>query len=109
MLTRKTVGAVVGGVGLMLSSVLAGGAAGIPAADGPAVSQPAAPWAGHLAAMDQALKVGNVAAAQSAWRDAYGAALGSRRWDGFAETGDAALRLGRASASPTTSPGCASP
>ena len=100
MLTGRTVGAVVGGVGLMLSSALASGAAGIPAADGPAVSQPAAPWAGHLAAMDQALKVGNVAAAQSAWRDAYGAALGSRRWDGFADAGDAALRLGRASGAP---------
>ncbi|HEY2995833.1 MAG TPA: hypothetical protein VGM22_23705 [Methylomirabilota bacterium] len=101
MLTRRTVGAVVGSVGLMLSSALVSGAVGIPGAGGPAAaSQSVAPWAVHLATMDRALQAGDVAAAQTAWRDAYGAAHASRRWDGFAETGDAALRLGRASASP---------
>jgi hypothetical protein len=41
-----------------------------------------------------------VAAALSAWHAAYGAALGSRRWDGFADVGDAYLRIGRASGAP---------
>ena len=101
MVTRKTVGAVVGSLGLVLTSALVSGAVSVPWAAGPAALRPAvAPWAGHLAMVDEALRAGDVTAAQKAWHAAYGAALGSRRWEGFADTGDAYLRIGRASGSP---------
>jgi hypothetical protein len=101
MVTRKTVGAVVGGVGIVLSGALVTGAVSVPRTTGPEALRPAtAPWATHLAAVDEALRAGDVMAAQKAWHAAYGAALGSRRWDGFADTGDAYLRVGRASGSP---------
>lgn len=101
MATRKTVGAVVAGLGLVLSSVLASGVAVARGADPSAPRQVIAPWAGHLATMDAALATGDVVTAQAAWREGYGVALGSRRWDGFAAAGDAALRLGRASGAPS--------
>jgi len=101
MATRKTVGAVVAGLGLVLSGVLVSGSVAVArGADPTAPRQTVAPWAGHLAKMDAALAAGDVAKAQTEWREAYGAALGSRRWDGFADAGDAALRLGRASGAP---------
>ncbi len=99
MATRKTVGAVV--AGLVLSSVLASGGVEVArGADPSAPRQVIAPWAGHLATMDVALATGDVVTAQAAWREAYGLALGTRRWDGCADAADAALRLGRASGSP---------
>ena len=102
MMTRKAVGAVVTGLGLVLSGVLlTGGAAVARGSDPSAPRQTVAPWTAHLASMDQALQAGDVHAAQNAWREAYGAALGSRRWEGFADAGDAAIRLGRASGSPS--------
>ena len=55
----------------------------------------------HLAAVDAALATGDVAAATRAWHAAYGATIGSRRWEGFADAGDAYLRIARASGSPT--------
>jgi hypothetical protein len=54
----------------------------------------------HIAAVDAALASGDVAAALRAWHQAYGTILGSRRWEGFAEAGDAYLRIARASGSP---------
>ena len=54
----------------------------------------------HLAAVDTALTTGDVAAALRAWHAAYGATIGSRRWEGFADAGDAYLRIARASGSP---------
>jgi len=54
----------------------------------------------HLAAVDAALATGDVTAAMRAWHAAYGATIGSRRWEGFAEAGDAYLRIARASGSP---------
>ncbi len=54
------------------------------------------PWSAALAAVSDALAAKNVGAADRAWRDAYGAALGSRTWVGMAEVGDAALRIGDA-------------
>jgi len=103
MVNRKTVGAMmVGGVGLVVSSTLVSSAVRAPHAAGPTLSsQRAAPWAGHLATMDAALHAGDVVTATRAWHDAYGAALGSRRWEGFADLAEAALRMGRASGSPT--------
>ncbi len=100
MATRKMVGAMVAGLGLVLSGALVSGAIAR-GSDPASPRQMVSPWAKHLATMDEALRVGDVAAAQTAWREAYGAALGSRRWEGFADAGDAALRLGRASGSPS--------
>ena len=54
----------------------------------------------HLAAIDAALATGDVATALRAWHAAYGATIGSRRWEGFADAGDAYLRIARASGSP---------
>jgi len=100
MASRKTVGAVVAGLGLVLASTLGSGIAVARGTDPSSPRHAVAPWTGHLAAMDEALRAGDVSAAQRAWHEAYGAALGSRRWEGFADTGDAALRLGRASGWP---------
>jgi hypothetical protein len=100
MVTRKTLGAVVMGLGLVLTSVLASGIAVARGTDPTAPRQTVAPWTAHLATMDEALRAGDVAAAQTAWREAYAAAQASRRWEGLAEAGDAALRLGQASGTP---------
>jgi hypothetical protein len=55
----------------------------------------------HLTAIDAALAAGDVPAALRAWHEAYGAMMESRRWEGFAEAGDAYLRIARASGSPS--------
>jgi hypothetical protein len=47
----------------------------------------------RLAAMDEALARGDVSRAISDWRDAYGLALGSWRWEAMILVGDAALRI----------------
>ena len=52
------------------------------------------PWTAHLRRVDDALGQQNLRAADLAWRDAYVAALVSRRWDGLVEVGDAYLRIG---------------
>ena len=98
----KTVGAAVAGLALVLTSVLGGGAIAAARGADPTAPRPATPWAGHLTTMDEALRAGDVTGAQKAWHAAYGAALGSRRWEGFADAGDAALRLGRASGAPAS-------
>jgi hypothetical protein len=102
MVTGKTVGAVVGGLGLVLSSTLMSGAVSVSRGADPSAPRGAAPWAAHLATVDAALTTGDVPTALSAWHAAYGAALGSRRWEGFADAGDAYLRIGRASSTPAS-------
>ena len=62
----------------------------------PTVASAEAPWAPHLHAVEEALAQQNVSRAVHAWRDAYGAALGSRRWDGALAVGDAYLKIGDA-------------
>ena len=54
----------------------------------------------RLTAVDAALAAGDVSAALRAWHEAYGATMGSRRWEGYADAGDAYLRIARASGSP---------
>jgi hypothetical protein len=54
----------------------------------------------QLTAVDTALATGDVAAALRAWHEVYSATLGTRRWEGFAEAGDAFLRIARALGSP---------
>ena len=100
MATRMSVRAVVAGLGFVLAAALASGVTAARGGDPGAPRDGMVSWAGHLGAMDAALRTGDVTAAHEHWREAYTAALGSRRWEGFAEAGDAALRLGRASGSP---------
>ena len=51
-------------------------------------------WDRHLEAMDAALKLRNIAAADRAWRDAHAAALRTRAWRPLVDVGDAAVRIG---------------
>ena len=53
------------------------------------------PWIAPLRAVDEALDRHGVAAAERAWREAYGQAQASRRWEGWIAVGDASLRIGR--------------
>ena len=96
MVTGKTLGAVVGGLGLVLASALVSRAVSAPRAlQLPTVHGEAAPWARHLATVDSALEQGDVPAALQAWQQAYSEALRSRRWEGYADVSDAYLRIGR--------------
>jgi hypothetical protein len=47
----------------------------------------------RLAALDQAIARRDMSRAVYEWRDAYGLALGSRRWDAMAAVGDRAVRV----------------
>lgn len=49
-----------------------------------------------LAAIDRALRAGDVRAALTAWHPAYTAALRDRRWNGLIDVADAWLRIERA-------------
>lgn len=51
-------------------------------------------WRRHIQRVDDALAVQNVKAAVEAWREAYGAALQSLRWEGMVEVGDTYLQIG---------------
>src|SRR5438445_2446167 len=55
------------------------------------------PWEAPVRAVNEALARGDRAAAEWAWRDAWGAALGARRWEGMAAVGVLALRMGELS------------
>ena len=56
----------------------------------------AGPWVPAIDRMDHAVAVGDVSAAERAAREAYVAAVTSRRSDGMVAVGDAYLRLGAA-------------
>ena len=55
------------------------------------------PWEAPVRVVNEALARGDRAAAEWAWRDAWGAALGARRWEGMAAVGALALRMGELS------------
>lgn len=55
-----------------------------------------APWISRIDAVERSLAAGDVSAAVYGWRDAYGEAARSRRWDALAAVGDAAARIDRA-------------
>ena len=61
---------------------------------GPRETDPGTPWVAHTRAVDEALARKDLSMAIRSWHDAYGAALGSRRWEGMVEVGDAYLRIG---------------
>jgi hypothetical protein len=96
MVTRRTVSATLGALGLVLSTALMSIAVTPPRVSGPPVPDSRTDWAPHVAAVDLALQSGDLAAAQRAWQTAYMAALASRRWEGLAETADAYLRIAEA-------------
>lgn len=52
-----------------------------------------ADWERRLARVDRALVEENASGAIYEWREAYGAALRSRRWEALAAVGDAGARL----------------
>jgi hypothetical protein len=54
-------------------------------------------WRAHLDVVLRELEHGHLDVAIRAWRDAYGAALASRGWEGMIAVGDVFLAIGRAS------------
>ena len=52
-------------------------------------------WELLVAEVDRALAGGDGSTAARGWHEAYGAALGTRRWPAMAAVGDAALRIAR--------------
>jgi hypothetical protein len=54
-------------------------------------------WRAHLDVVLKELAQGHLDVAVRAWRDAYGAALASRGWEGMIAVGDVFLAIGRAS------------
>jgi hypothetical protein len=57
-------------------------------------------WEDHLRLLDQAVQADDSSAALRAWHDAYGAALGSRGWEGMIAVGDAVFGMERLIALP---------
>jgi len=53
-------------------------------------------WRAHLASVDRAIDEDDVSQAMRAWAEAYGASLGSRRWEAMLAVGLASIRIGRA-------------
>jgi hypothetical protein len=60
-----------------------------------------APWDEYLKSMEDALAAGDARAADWLLRQAHWVALGSRRWEGMLEVGDAAVRAGNVTAART--------
>ena len=54
------------------------------------------PWIFPLQKVEEALELKNIGAADFAWHKAYVAALGTRRWEGMVEVGQAYLRIAEA-------------
>lgn len=59
----------------------------------------------RLAQMDEALGRKELSRAIYDWHDAYGLALGSRRWEAMLSVGDAALRIDAVASKPVGHPG----
>ena len=55
--------------------------------------RPEPTWSERVAVVDEALARADLSGATYAWREAYGAALRSRRWDALAEVADRAVRI----------------
>jgi hypothetical protein len=96
---RKTLRAVVF-LSLALGLVVTGALAGLASVGAPRphlAGRPdvprVLPLPARLAAIDEALARNDTGRAIREWRDAYGVALGTRRWDAMAAVGDAAVRI----------------
>ena len=79
--------------GAVLVFMVLGIGAGVAFTTTPQSAAVPSPWLTRIQAMDQALGYGEVSSAIYFWRDAYGEAMGSRRWDALADVGDAAIRI----------------
>ena len=55
--------------------------------------RPESAWTQRVALVDEALARADLSHATHEWREAYGAALRSRRWDALVEVGDRAVRI----------------
>lgn len=84
---RVLVAAIVASMAMALTALVL--AAHAPAGAG----EPEASWLPALRKMDEAVARKDRSAAVFAFQSAFAAALGSRRWQGMADVGDAALRL----------------
>ena len=78
MASRKTVGAAVAGLGLVLSSVLGSGAIAVARGADPTAPHHATPWAKHLDTMDESLRAGDVTAADNSQRAQLAAVTADR-------------------------------
>ena len=58
-------------------------------------------WTQRVALVDEALARVDLSRATHEWREAYGAALRSRRWDALVEVGDRAVRIAEAAGGST--------
>jgi hypothetical protein len=58
---------------------------------------PADDWTSSMVAVDRALEARDLGLASRRWREGYGAALRSQRWEAMLAAGETALRIGRAS------------
>jgi hypothetical protein len=54
----------------------------------------------HRRRVDAALAEGDIEGALHAWHEAYGTSVRGRRWESFADAGDAYLRIAHACGSP---------
>ena len=64
------------------------------------IAQALAPVTAELRRLDEAMEAGRLDEAAAAWRDAYVAAIRSRRWEGMADVGDAAVKIARHPSAP---------
>ena len=85
----------------LLSGALGTSAVAPPRSLPPTASAVAAtPWAPKIAAVDAALRSGDLGAASAASTEAYRVALASRRWEALVDAADAYLRVARAAGAP---------
>ena len=64
-------------------------------------SSPESAWTQRVALVDESLARADLSRATHEWREAYGAALRSRRWDALVEVGDRAVRIAEVAGSAT--------
>ena len=61
----------------------------------PVLNEPSSPpsWIQHVTLVDEAIEQLDLRLAMYEWREAYGAAVGSRRWEAMGEVGERTLRI----------------
>lgn len=101
-----TVMAITAAAGLGLGALVAGAGvrAGIASDQGSISHTRDRDLSERLAAVDTALARGDVSRAIYEWRDAYGVALRSHRWDAMVAVGDAAVKIDASTGRPVGQP-----
>jgi hypothetical protein len=81
------------GIVVMLGVIISGRGASAPGVleTVPVEKPPIPAWQTSLEMMDRALAVRDIGAVESAWRDAHGDAVRSRRWEALLAVGDIAM------------------